>query len=128
MPQEVLNEVYDLFIDLDAGEDQLDFPVLYTNAKAGTASLSMTEPGTDLQVLFDTIISTIPQATGDPDRGSSNSRHQPGLFRLSWPPGRMPRFQWHAEDGRRSLHLQARSLPAESEDHQALFLHGIEAG
>src|SRR6476620_1763816 len=46
--QEVLNEVYDLFIDLDAGEDQLDFPVLYTNAKAGTASLSMTEPGTDL--------------------------------------------------------------------------------
>src|SRR5450631_1627871 len=64
--QEVLNEVYDLFIDLDAGEDQLDFPVLYTNAKAGTASLSMTEPGTDLQVLFDTIISTIPQATGDP--------------------------------------------------------------
>jgi len=65
--QEVLNEVYDLFIDLDAGEDQLDFPVLYTNAKAGTASLSMTEPGTDLQVLFDTIISTIPQATGDPD-------------------------------------------------------------
>ena len=36
-PQEVLNEVYDLFIDLDATEDQLDFPVLYTNAKAGTA-------------------------------------------------------------------------------------------
>src|SRR6476660_7734420 len=64
--QEVLNEVYDLFIDLDAGEDQLDFPVLYTNAKAGTASLSITEPGTDLQVLFDTILSTIPQATGDP--------------------------------------------------------------
>ena len=37
-PQEVLNEVYDLFIDLDAKEDQLDFPVLYTNAKAGTAT------------------------------------------------------------------------------------------
>ncbi|HVJ09612.1 MAG TPA: translational GTPase TypA [Acidisarcina sp.] len=65
--QEVLNEVYDLFIDLDAGEDQLDFPVLYTNAKAGTASLSMTEPGTDLQPLFEAILSTIPQATGDPN-------------------------------------------------------------
>jgi GTP-binding protein len=63
--QEVLNEVYDLFIDLDAGEDQLDFPVLYTNAKQGTASLSMTEPGTDLQPLFEAIIATIPQATGD---------------------------------------------------------------
>ena len=65
--QEVLNEVYDLFIDLDAGEDQLDFPVLYTNAKAGTASRSMTEPGTDLQPLFEAILETIPQATGDPD-------------------------------------------------------------
>ncbi len=39
--QEVLNEIYDLFIDLDAVEDQLDFPVIYTNAKAGIAKLSM---------------------------------------------------------------------------------------
>src|SRR3954447_18309153 len=66
-PQEVLNEVYDLFIDLDAEESQLDFPVLYTNAKAGIAKTSLEDPGTDLQVLFDTILSTIPQATGDPD-------------------------------------------------------------
>ncbi len=65
--QEVLNEVYDLFIDLDAHEDQLDFPVLYTNAKAGTASRSIEEAGTNLQPLFETIIETIPQATGDPD-------------------------------------------------------------
>jgi GTP-binding protein len=66
-PQEVLDEVYDLFIDLDAMEDQLDFPVLYTNAKLGTASTSMTEPGENLQPLFESIISTIPPATGDPD-------------------------------------------------------------
>jgi GTP-binding protein len=66
-PQEVLDEVYDLFIDLDAMEDQLDFPVLYTNAKLGTASTSMTEPGENLQPLFETILSTIPPATGDPD-------------------------------------------------------------
>ncbi len=64
--QEVLNEVYDLFIDLDAGEDQLDFPVLYTNAKAGTASTSATTPGTDLQPLFEAIMATIPGAQGDP--------------------------------------------------------------
>src|SRR5712672_3470704 len=43
--QEVLNEVYDLFIDLDAHEDQLNFPVIYASAKAGTASLSMETPG-----------------------------------------------------------------------------------
>src|ERR671936_888232 len=52
---EVLNEVYDLFIDLDATEDQLDFPVLYTNAKAGTATLNVEQPGENLQPLFDAI-------------------------------------------------------------------------
>src|SRR5688500_14657824 len=49
--QEVLNEIYDLFIDLDATEEQLDFPVLYTSARAGTSSLSATEAGTDLRPL-----------------------------------------------------------------------------
>src|ERR1700759_4563653 len=63
--QEVLNEVYDLFIDLDAEEDQLDFPVLYTNAKQGTASLSLDTPGTDLQPLFETILTALPPAPGD---------------------------------------------------------------
>lgn len=65
--QEVLNEVYDLFIDLDAAEEQLDFPVLYTNAKLGTATLDPKVAGTDLQPLLEAIISTIPPATGDPD-------------------------------------------------------------
>src|SRR5262249_13049057 len=51
-PQEVLNEVYDLFIDLDAKEEQLDFPVLYTNAKAGTASVDMNKAGEDLRPLL----------------------------------------------------------------------------
>ena len=66
-PKEVLDEVYDLFIDLDAHEDQLDFPVLYTNAKVGTASTSLDKPGENLQPLFETIISTITPAKGDPD-------------------------------------------------------------
>jgi GTP-binding protein len=65
--KEVLDEVYDLFIDLDAAEDQLDFPVLYTNAKVGTASTSLDQPGENLQPLFEAILSTIPPAKGDPD-------------------------------------------------------------
>ncbi len=65
--QEVLNEVYDLFIDLDATEDQLDFPVIYTNAKLGTAQLTVEETGTDLRPLFDAIISHIPGPDGDPN-------------------------------------------------------------
>jgi GTP-binding protein len=64
-PQEVLNEVYDLFIDLDAKEEQLDFPVLYTNAKAGTASRDIKGGGVNLQPLFETIVQTIPEPKGD---------------------------------------------------------------
>jgi GTP-binding protein len=64
-PQEVLNEVYDLFIDLDAKEEQLDFPVLYTNAKIGTASGEIEVTGEDLRPLFDTILNTIPEPKGD---------------------------------------------------------------
>lgn len=64
--QEVLNEIYDLFIDLDAKEDQLDFPVLYTNAKEGTASAKAEIRGQDLRPLFDSILDTIPPPAGDP--------------------------------------------------------------
>jgi GTP-binding protein len=63
--QEVLNEIYDLFIDLDAVEEQLDFPVLYTSARAGTSSLTAAEPGSDLQPLFDAIIDYVPPPRGD---------------------------------------------------------------
>jgi len=63
-PQEVLNEIYDLFIDLDAKEEQLDFPILYTNAKTGTAAMDI-QPATDLRPLFDAILNTIPPPKGD---------------------------------------------------------------
>ena len=65
--QEVLNEVYDLFIDLDATEDQLDFPVIYTNAKAGIAKLDPEGPGETLEVLFEAIVNKIPAPKGDPN-------------------------------------------------------------
>jgi GTP-binding protein len=64
--QEVLNEVYDLFIDLDATEDQLDFPVIYTNARAGLATFDPTEKGENLGPLFETILKHIPSPQGDP--------------------------------------------------------------
>ena len=65
--QEVLNEVYDLFIDLDAREDQLEFPVVYTNGKAGIAKMELTDESDTLQPLFETILKTIPPPQGDPD-------------------------------------------------------------
>jgi len=65
-PQEVLNEIYDLFIDLDAKEEQLEFPVLYTNAKTGTASTDIKGGGENLQPLFEAIVKTVPVPQGDP--------------------------------------------------------------
>jgi len=59
-PKEVLNEIYDLFIDLDATEEQLEFPVLYTNAKAGIARTEPTGKGDDLQPLFEALCEHIP--------------------------------------------------------------------
>ncbi|MGH9609917.1 MAG: EF-Tu/IF-2/RF-3 family GTPase, partial [Bryobacteraceae bacterium] len=63
--QEVLNEIYDLFIDLDATEDQLDFPVVYTNARAGIAKLDAEDESSDLRPLFETILQHIPAPQGD---------------------------------------------------------------
>ena len=63
--QEVLNEVYDLFIDLDADEDQLDFPVVYTNGKAGIAKMEMSEDSDNLRPLFETILKNIPSPQGE---------------------------------------------------------------
>ena len=64
---EVLNEIYDLFIDLDAHEDQLDFPILYTNARDGVAKESPEDPSTDLRPLFEAILRHIPCPAGEPD-------------------------------------------------------------
>jgi GTP-binding protein len=66
-PQAVVNEVFDLFIDLDATEDLLDFPILYAVARDGIASTSLEEKGTSLKPLFDAIIERIPPPMGDPD-------------------------------------------------------------
>ena len=66
-PQEVLNEVYDLFIDLDATEEQIEFPVLYTNAREGLASATADARGEDLRPLFDAIVEHVPPPRGNPD-------------------------------------------------------------
>ena len=67
-PEEVINEVYDLFIDLDADDEQVEFPIVYTNARAGTATTDLASGhGTDLTPLLDAIIGTVPPPTGDVD-------------------------------------------------------------
>src|SRR5437762_8148 len=64
---EVLNELYDLFIDLDATDDQLEFPIVYANARAGIAKAALEDESQDLRVLFEAILQHIPNPSGDPD-------------------------------------------------------------
>src|SRR6195256_1769371 len=64
---EVVHEVEELFLDLDADEDQLDFPIVFTNARAGTASLDRTAPGDDLRPLMDLLVETVPAPSYDPE-------------------------------------------------------------
>ena len=64
---QVVDEVYELFLDLDADESQIDFPIVYTNAKAGTATLDVANPGTDLKPLLDLLVEHVPAPEYDPD-------------------------------------------------------------
>lgn len=68
-PEEVVDEVLDLFIELGADEDQLEFPVIYASARDGYASEDYHEPGTDMKPLFDAIVKEIPAPQGDMDGG-----------------------------------------------------------
>ncbi|MBQ7065788.1 MAG: translational GTPase TypA [Lachnospiraceae bacterium] len=69
-PAEVVDEVLELFIDLEADESQLDCPFVFASAKSGFASLDMEETGTDMMPLFETIIDYIPAPTGDDEAGT----------------------------------------------------------
>ncbi len=96
-PVEVLDEIYDLFIDLDATEDQLDFPVLYTNAKIGVAHRAVGDDSTNLQPLFETIVASIPPPSGDPCRHAANSGDESRLQRISRARGDRARVPRNAE-------------------------------
>jgi GTP-binding protein len=101
-PQEVLDEIYDLFIDLDADESQLDFPVLYAVAKAGTATTDMATATTVREHRFH-------HSPGHRRSGRypADSGHESGLLRLFWPHRRLPRFPGHTARRRRRHHFQA---------------------
>jgi GTP-binding protein len=66
-PEEVVNEVYELFLDLDADESQIDFPIVYANARAGQAGLAPDDLASDLKPLVDTLLATVPAPAYDPD-------------------------------------------------------------
>ncbi len=66
-PERVVDEVFDLFVAMDATEDQLDFPIIYAAARDGMAKLNMSDPDGDFTCLFNTILDKVPEPTGDPE-------------------------------------------------------------
>ena len=84
---EVVHEVEELFLDLDAEEEQLEFPIVFTNAKAGTASTDQTTPGENLRPLLDILVETVPAPAFDPEHPAqalvTNLDADPYLGRLA---------------------------------------------
>ena len=64
---EVIEEIYELFLDLEASEDQIDFPIIYTDARTGTATLDPEIPGNDLNPFFKVLLQSVPPPAGDPN-------------------------------------------------------------
>src|SRR5437588_10525082 len=65
---QVLNEVFDLFVELGADDEALDFPVLYASGRAGTASWKLEQPGTDIKPVFEALLKHVPAPHGDADK------------------------------------------------------------
>ena len=87
---EVVDEVYELFIDLDADYEQIEFPIVYTNAKAGWAALEEGVEGSDLKPLLDLMLERIPAPELRPGGAAAGARHQPRRLPLRRPPGDLP--------------------------------------
>ena len=121
-PAAVLDEIYDLFIDLDATEDQLDFPVLYTNAKTGVAHRTIGDDSTNLQPLFEQIVDFDSSAGGRSRSDAANSGHEPRLQRFSRAPCDCPRVSRNAEARNGSGHFEIRRNDSADEDHEALHV------
>ena len=126
-PAEVLNEIYDLFIDLDATEEQLDFPVLYTNGRDGKSRLEATGPDQDLRPLFEALVKHIPPPAGKADGVLqlliANLDYSDYLGRLGI--GRI--FSGHGARRGYGRHRQARRPHHDQQGDQAVHLRRPEA-
>jgi GTP-binding protein len=119
-PQEVLNEVYDLFIDLDADESQLDFPVLYTNGKLGTATTDLASPAPTCS--RSSSRSSRPSRRPAIPRAAADPGHQPRLLRLPRPLAIGRVFNGTLKHRRGVNVSKIDGTLHQAQDHQALHL------
>ena len=119
-PAEVLNEIYDLFIDLDATEEQIEFPVLYTNARQGTATTELGGEAVDLRPLFEAIVDHVPPPQGSTRCGPPAARGEPRRERVPRADRHRPHLQRPHPGQRSDRGHEARWLAAGDEGHQAV--------
>ncbi len=98
-PAEVVDQVYELFMDLGADEHQIEFPIVYTNARAGTATLDLASPGTDLRPLLDLLVKHTPRADVRARPPAPAAGHEPVRQRVRGPDGHRAHPQRHHPDG-----------------------------
>lgn len=121
---EVVDETYDLFLDLDADEDQIEFPIVYACARDGVASLTKPEDGTvpqdsdNLEPFFSTLLETVP-APSTTSRPPPGARHQPGRGQLPRPYRAAPRRAGRAAQGPDRGVDEARRVRPERPHHRA---------
>ena len=119
--QEVLNEVYDLFIDLDATEEQIEFPVLYTNARAGTATTDLAVPGDEPAAALRRHRRARAAAGRRPRSAAADAGRQPRLERLPGPHRHRPHLQRPGEGRRPDRRAASSTAPAQPTKVTKLF-------
>ncbi len=115
---EVVDEVYALFLDLDADEKQIEFPIVYCNARAGQATLDPEHPGEDLEALFDMLFTTVPPPSYEEGPSAAGARDQPRRLALPRPPRALPRAQRRAPARRDGHALPHRRHHGARQDHR----------
>ena len=125
-PVWVVNATFDMMDKLGASEDQLDFPVVYTSALQGTATLDLAEPGTDLRALFRTILEGVPVPAGDPDLPLqlqiSNLDYSSYVGRIGI--GRIARGR--LRPGQEIMVLNGDAAPVKAKVNQVMGFQGLE--
>ena len=130
---EVVDACYELFLDLDATEEQIEFPIVYASARAGRASLTRPEDGTlpdspDLEPLFTVLRDTVPAPVLRARRAAAGARHQPGRLLLPGPDRAVPGAQRDDQPRPAGGLVPPGRLGGAGEDHRAVPHRGAGAG
>ena len=124
-PEEVVDEIYELFLDLDATDEQIEFPILYCVSREGIAKEELDDESTNLQPLFDQIVETIPAPKQIAQRLAATAGRQSRLQRLRRSPGDRTNLLRRDRDWRSGCGREARSVDSEKYEFRSFMLSKV---